>query len=161
MRYLPGMEIKDVLRNNLRYAVWLSGGYAKLAEKSEKGSAKYFEQVATGFQGKRDKNPRSLGPEVASSVARAIGKEGNWMHQEHPDLWKSVGDDAPVSFETPTAHPSALSSGAPVANPRIEQILQMVSRADDDQLDKVIATMRLFIPDSPPQQKQSNGGRQR
>lgn len=84
------MDIKEILRNNLRYAVWLKGGYSALAENSDGGNEKYFYQIVSGFQGKKDKTPRSLGKDVASAVAAAIGEDKTWMYQEHPELWEKI-----------------------------------------------------------------------
>lgn len=82
------MEIRDILRTNLHLVVAMLGSVSALADKCESGSVKYFEQVLAGFKGKRDKNPRSLGPAVAAAVAKAVDKPAQWMYEEHSDLWK-------------------------------------------------------------------------
>ena len=86
------MDVKDILLNNLRYAVRCFGSTQKLADAAQAGSAKYFDQILAGFQGKNDKAPRSMGKTVAQAVAKALGKDAGWMYQPHPELWN--GEDS-------------------------------------------------------------------
>lgn len=97
--YRYGMDIKEIMRRNLAYAVRQVGGAENLAEKAEAGSRKYFEQILAGYQGKKDKSPRAMGKSVAAAVERAIGKPAGWIYQEHADIWVT---DHPA--ETPTTH---------------------------------------------------------
>lgn len=93
-RYLDAMDVKEIMLNNLRYAVRVFGNTHKLADASPAGSAKYFDQILSGFQGKNDKTPRSMGKKVAEAVAHALGKDSGWMYQPHPELWQGEKDDA-------------------------------------------------------------------
>ena len=145
MRYLIGMDVRDVIRNNLKYALWLTGGYAALADKSKSGSAKYFEQVATGFQGEKDKTPRSLGPKVSASVAEAIGEDPSWMYQEHQDLWGAIGNRENSVPGTKELHSESIEIKAPTNN-------QLIRDLSDDE-----ATILAALPLSPQKsKKQSN-----
>lgn len=94
IRYLQDMEIRDILIANLRYAIARFGSPKALADRTEQGSAKYFEQMVSGFQGKKDRNPRKPGAKVASAVERALGEEAGWMYRPHPNLWAEYGVDA-------------------------------------------------------------------
>ena len=152
------MDIKDIIKNNLRYAVWVCGGVEALDERSSAGSAKYFEQVIAGFQGKKDKAPRSLGPAVAAAVAEAIGMEKTWMYQEHPDLWSSIPSiqvDAPsratnaesmVVMNMPTARAAKIRRDERIneivdllRKTNIEGLAVMLDRAKDAAKDYPIA----------------------
>lgn len=109
-RYLPGMDLKEIMLHNLRYAVRVFGSTQKLADASTAGSAKYFDQVLTGFQGKTDRNPRSLGKKVAEAVGEALGKESGWMFIPHPELWE---DSAGGTARTEASEPVAVYSAKP------------------------------------------------
>ncbi|HRQ47787.1 MAG TPA: S24 family peptidase [Rhodocyclaceae bacterium] len=86
------MDLRDILNHNLWYAIRRFGSYDALAEAAGAGSRKYFEQILKGFQGKRDKHPRKLGPSVAASIEKALGVSAGWMHQPHPELWERPDD---------------------------------------------------------------------
>lgn len=128
------MDIKDIIKNNLRYAVWVCGGVDALDERSSAGSAKYFEQVIAGFQGKKDKAPRSLGPQVAAAVAEAIGMEKTWMYQEHPDLWSSM----PSGQADNSSHMSDANQTAIVSIPTIN----IAKSRHDERIDEIVALLR-------------------
>lgn len=84
------MENRDIRKQNLKYAVQFFGGVGTLAEKAD-CSKKYLEQILQGFQSGKDKNPRKLGDNIASKIAKALGKEPYWIDQPHPDLWEKSG----------------------------------------------------------------------
>lgn len=80
------MNLRAVRLANLRYAIAEAGGIDVLAELAEV-SKKYLEQILSGFQGKKDKNPRSVGNTLADKISLAIGQQPGWMDQPHPELW--------------------------------------------------------------------------
>ncbi|QII84189.1 hypothetical protein G3T20_05415 [Bordetella hinzii] len=90
------MNPREVRRQNLIYAVKIAGGTKELAARVE-CNPKYLEQIVRSFQGPKDKQPRTLGDDLAERIARIIlGKPAEWMYQEHPELW---GDDYKPSKE--------------------------------------------------------------
>ena len=84
------MDNREIRLQNLRYAVSVFGSTAKLAEEAE-CSQKYLDQILQGFQGEKDKNPRKLGDNIASKIAKALNKEPYWMDQPHFELWDNKG----------------------------------------------------------------------
>lgn len=91
--YYPRMNLRAVRLANLRVAISLAGGIDVLAGAAQV-SKKYLEQIVTGFQGKKDKNPRSVGNTLADKISVAIGQTPGWMDQPHPDLWDSLEIDS-------------------------------------------------------------------
>lgn len=133
MRYLSNMEIRDILKANLQLAVHHFRGVSSLASKCDAGSIKYFEQVLAGFQGPKDKNPRSLGPKVAAAVATAMGKQPQWMYEEHRSEWNACGID-PVATVQPKACEPNVAEYKPSPSRRemeIEKINALIRKIDD------------------------------
>lgn len=93
------MEIRDILVANLKLAIHHHGGIPQLAAKCSAGSIKYFEQIISGFQGPKDKSPRSPGAKVSAAVAAAMGKPPQWMYEKHEDEWSILS----ISIETAKA----------------------------------------------------------
>lgn len=91
MRYRSAMEIRDILVANLKLAIHHHGGIPQLAAKCSAGSIKYFEQIISGFQGPKDKSPRSPGATVSAAVAAAMGKPPQWMYEKHEEEWAKLG----------------------------------------------------------------------
>lgn len=102
-RYLDAMDVKEIMLNNLRHAVRVFGSTQKLADAAPAGSAKYFDQILAGFQGKHDRTPRSMGKKVAEAVAQALGKDAGWMYQPHPELWDGNCSEHPRAEESGAA----------------------------------------------------------
>ncbi|MER1940633.1 hypothetical protein ABS755_07985 [Castellaniella sp. FW104-16D08] len=95
------MNPREVRRQNLIYAVKIAGGHKELAARVG-CNAKYVEQVMRGFQGPKDKQPRSLGDDLAERIARVIlDRPAAWMYQEHPELWDESGELQAVETASP------------------------------------------------------------
>lgn len=86
--YYPRMNLRAVRLANLRVAISLAGGIDVLADAAQV-SKKYLEQIVTGFQGKKDKTPRSVGNTLADKISVGIGQAPGWMDQPHVDLWRA------------------------------------------------------------------------
>lgn len=91
--YYPRMNLRAVRLANLRVAISRAGGIDVLADAAQV-SKKYLEQILTGFQGKKDKNPRSVGNTLAEKISEAIGQPAGWMDQPHPEAWEGDERDA-------------------------------------------------------------------
>lgn len=91
------MENRDIRLNNLKYAIWACGSIEALAEKAE-CNKKYLEQIIQGFQGPKDRNPRSLGNRVAPKIAKAIGQPSHWIDQINSEQWMEIDSN---DFLTP------------------------------------------------------------
>lgn len=101
--YYSGMENRDIRLNNLKYAIWVCGSIDALAEKAD-CNKKYLEQIIQGFQGPKDKNPRSLGNQVAPKIAKAIGQPTHWIDQINGDQWMKIDTDIEMDLmPAPTA----------------------------------------------------------
>ncbi|MGB3290966.1 MAG: S24 family peptidase [Burkholderiaceae bacterium] len=90
------MENRDIRLNNLKYAIWVCGSIEALAERAE-CNKKYLEQIIQGFQGPKDKNPRSLGNQIAPRIARAIGQPSHWIDQINSEQWMEIDTNDFVS----------------------------------------------------------------
>jgi hypothetical protein len=91
--YYPRMNLRAVRLANLRVAITRAGGIDVLADAAQV-SKKYLEQILTGFQGKKDKNPRSVGNTLAEKLSEAIGEPAGWMDQPHPEDWEAADREA-------------------------------------------------------------------
>lgn len=91
--YYPRMNLRAVRLANLRVAISRAGGIEVLADAAQV-SKKYLEQILTGFQGKKDKNPRSVGNTLAEKLSEAIGEPAGWMDQPHPEAWEAADQEA-------------------------------------------------------------------
>lgn len=130
IRYGVKMEIRDILRTNLQLVVAMLGSISVLADKCESGSVKYFEQILTGFKGKRDKNPRSLGPSVAAAVAKTVDKPAQWMYEEHPELWTKFKVFGNVLYVNEPAAPTYLAAKSE-RDIAIDRIVALLKKTDD------------------------------
>ncbi len=66
---------------------------------------KYLYQVLSGFQGAKDKKPRSLGDDYARRIAAAFGYQETWMDQDH--AWaedKATSPSSPRPFSIPAGN---------------------------------------------------------
>ena len=111
--YYPRMNLRAVRLANLRVAITRAGGIDVLADAAQV-SKKYLEQILTGFQGKKDKNPRSVGNTLAEKLSEAIGESAGWMDQPHPEAWEAADQEA---YGTSSSASSSEKS-ARVANAR-------------------------------------------
>ena len=111
--YYPRMNLRAVRLANLRVAISRAGGIDVLADAAQV-SKKYLEQILTGFQGKKDKNPRSVGNTLAEKISEAIGEPAGWMDQPHPEAWESADQEAYGASESSASSEKA----ARIANAR-------------------------------------------
>lgn len=79
-RYCSSVDIVTTRKLRLAQAEQEAGGIAQLAELAGL-SEKYLRQIKQGFQGKKDRKPRSLGNSAARKIERALGKPFGWMDQ--------------------------------------------------------------------------------
>lgn len=119
--YYPGMNLRAVRLANLRLAIALAGDVDALAAAADV-SKKYLEQIVSGFQGKKDKNPRAVGNTLADKISIAVGMQPGWMDQPHADLWKSrdidfVASDLPNARHSEDVRMVANSKFATTATP--------------------------------------------
>ncbi|QQD71914.1 S24 family peptidase [Acidithiobacillus ferrivorans] len=105
--YYSVMDYKENRKANLKVLVEEYGSVRDLVEaisarlgQEEAINTKYLAQVLSGFQGSKDRRPRSLGDVAAGRIEKGLGKPANWMDQDH---------SAPMSGTAPT-----LSGNAPV-----------------------------------------------
>jgi hypothetical protein len=81
------MEIKQIRIRNLERLIESFGGVDGLIKTADTNgqtiSEKYIEQILGGFQGSRDKSPRSIGHKFARKLELGCGKPEGWMDQDH------------------------------------------------------------------------------
>jgi hypothetical protein len=102
--YKSSMDNKAIRHLNLRLLTTAAGSHASLAEQCDL-SAKYLDQVLTGFQGKADREPRGLGKMAARALERGTGHSIGWMDERHDDEWAAAGlIPPPDATDTQASH---------------------------------------------------------
>lgn len=85
------MDITEIRRRRLAEAEALAGGIVKLAEIAGL-SEKYLRQIKTGFQGRKDRNPRRLGDDAARRIEAALDKGRGWMDTSPAPLTSEMSE---------------------------------------------------------------------
>jgi phage repressor protein C with HTH and peptisase S24 domain len=87
------MDYKENRKANLMALVDKYGSVKDLVDAisarlgvEEAVNPKYLAQILSGFQGSKDRRPRSLGDIAAARIEKGLRKPANWMDQDHTSL---------------------------------------------------------------------------
>ena len=88
--YIHPMTSDEIRLANLRTLIARSGGTPMALEQycAKHGltiSRKYISQILSGFQGKRDRKPRTVGTDISRRLEQAFREAPGWMDNNHSD----------------------------------------------------------------------------